>query len=427
MKNVLIIGSGGREHALTWHLAKSPTVGHIFVAPGNPGTANEPNAENIAIKVTDIDALCRFAQHKQIDLTIVGPEIPLSLGIADHLQQVGIPCFGPSQKAAQLESSKTFCKSFLQRHAIPTASWQVFEQPDAAKDYVKQQGFPIVIKQDGLAAGKGVVIAQSQQEADQAIDQLLGDRYAVKRILIEDYLSGEEVSFIAMVGNRHIVPLATTQDHKKRDDGDVGPNTGGMGAYSPAPIITPERHDWIMQHIIQPTVRGMRAEGIPYCGFLYAGLMVSDKGIVVLEYNCRLGDPETQVLLSRLNGDLTTLCLQLLSDEPRITQEALTPLNWDTDTALGIVMASQGYPGTYTSGEIIQGLDASGEPSHKIFHAGTAMNDNGQVITAGGRVLCAVAQGRNIRIAQEKAYQLVKQIHWKHCYYRHDIGRLPPS
>ena len=416
---ILVIGGGGREHALAWKTAQSKDVDIVYVAPGNAGTAHEPKLENVAIDVEDISALTAFAKAKQIDLTIVGPEAPLVLGIVDAFQAAGLRCFGPTQGAAQLEGSKAFTKDFLARHHIPTAAYGNFTDVDEAVAYIQQQGAPIVVKADGLAAGKGVILAQTEDEAIAAVkDMLAGNAFgeAGHRVVIEEFLSGEEASFIVMVDGEHILPMATSQDHKARDDGDTGPNTGGMGAYSPAPVVTPEIHQRVLREVIEPTVHGMAAEGHPYTGFLYAGLMIANDGTPkVLEYNCRFGDPETQPILMRLKSDLVTLCNTALDGK-------LDTINteWDPRPSLGVVLAAGGYPDSYDKGDIIEGLPAD-TPISKVFHAGTAEKD-GQIVTNGGRVLCAVALGDSVAAAQKQAYQLVDQIHWNGMYCRRDIG-----
>ncbi len=416
----LVIGGGGREHALAWKLAQSERVERVFVAPGNAGTAREPKLENVAVGATDIDALVEFARREAIDLTIVGPEAPLVLGVADAFAGAGLACFGPSRAAAQLEGSKAFTKDFLARHHIPTAAYGNFTEIEPAIAYIREQGAPIVVKADGLAAGKGVILAQSEDEAIAAVrDMLAGNAFgeAGHRVVIEEFLTGEEASFIVMVDGEHILPLATSQDHKARDDGDRGPNTGGMGAYSPAPVVTPEIHERIMAEVIRPTVAGMAAEGYSYTGFLYAGLMIAPDGTPkVLEYNCRFGDPETQPIMMRLRSDLTELVQAAL--EGRLDQVSA---QWDPRVALGVVLAAGGYPGDYRKGDVIHGLPESESADAKVFHAGTAERD-GQVVTAGGRVLCAVALGDSVSEAQRAAYALVNQIHWDGVYYRRDIG-----
>jgi phosphoribosylamine---glycine ligase len=418
-QNILIIGSGGREHALAWKVAQSPDVKTIFVAPGNGGTAHEPKVQNINIAATDIDALVDFAQKNNIDLTIVGPEVPLAIGIVDAFQQHNIRIFGPTQQAAQLESSKVFAKKFMQRHNIPTATYEQFSTIDDAHTYIQKYNQPCVIKADGLAAGKGVFVCNTQQEAHAAIDVIMmhknyGD--AGSHIIIEELLEGEEVSFIVMTDGTTVLPLATSQDHKALNDEDKGPNTGGMGAYSPAPVITDKLHTHIMQHIINPTIKGIQTEDIPYVGFLYAGLMITKNGPKVLEYNCRLGDPETQPIMLRLQSDLVALCNAAL-DKTLHTQN----IAWDKHTALGVVMASGGYPSTYKKGCRIGGMAENSFDDVKIFHAGTKKNST-DFITTGGRVVCVTALGDTVLHAQHKAYAVVKSIMWEDMYYRTDIG-----
>jgi len=420
---VLVIGGGGREHALAWKAAQSPRVEKVFVAPGNAGTAREPKVENVAIGVEDIDALVAFARDNAIEQTIVGPEAPLVLGVVDAFRDAGLRCFGPTRGAAQLEGSKAFTKDFLARHKIPTAAYGNFTDIDQAIAYIRQQGAPIVVKADGLAAGKGVILAQTEDEAIAAVkDMLAGNAFgeAGHRVVIEEFLQGEEASFIVMVDGEHILPLATSQDHKARDEGDRGPNTGGMGAYSPAPVVTAEMHARIMREVIEPTVAGMAAEGHPYTGFLYAGVMIAADGTPkVLEYNCRFGDPETQPIMMRLRSDLTELIDAAL--EQRLDQVSA---DWDPQAALGVVLAAGGYPGDYRKGDVIHGLPNEGDnsmPEAKVFHAGTAEKD-GHIVTNGGRVLCVVGLGNSVGAAQARAYELVKQIHWDGMYYRRDIG-----
>ncbi len=418
---ILIVGSGGREHALAWKAKQSSTVTQVFVAPGNAGTALEENIENIAIAADDITALVEFAKNKVIDLTIIGPEVPLVAGIVDSFQQAGLACFGPSAKASQLEGSKTFCKDFMARHNIPTAAYETFTETNAAIAYIKKQGVPIVVKADGLAAGKGVIIAETQQQAIAAVEDMLsGNSFgaAGHRVVIEEFLNGEEASFIVIADGKTALPMATSQDHKARDNGDKGPNTGGMGAYSPAPIVSAEIHQRVMDQVINPTLKGMAMEGCEYTGFLYAGLMInSDGSIKVLEYNCRFGDPETQPIMMRLQSDLVELCLGAL--DKRL--DKLTT-KWDQRAALGVVLAAGGYPDTYNKGDIIKGLPAEESEDRKVFHAGTTLQENGDVITMGGRVLCACALGDDIKIAQEKSYQLTHNLSWDKVYYRNDIG-----
>ncbi len=417
---VLVIGGGGREHALAWKAAQSPKVTQVFVAPGNAGTAREPKLENVAIGVEDIDSLLTFARDNDIALTIVGPEVPLVIGIVDAFAAAGLRCFGPTKGAAQLEGSKAFTKDFLARHNIPTAAYGNFTDMDEAIAYIHRQGAPIVVKADGLAAGKGVILAQSADEAITAVkDMLAGNAFgeAGHRVVIEEFLQGEEASFIVMVDGEHILPLATSQDHKARDNGDTGPNTGGMGAYSPAPVVTPEMHDRIMAEVIEPTVKGMAAEGNSYTGFLYAGVMIAPDGTPkVLEYNCRFGDPETQPIMMRLRSDLVALCDAALDGKlDQVTAE------WDPRAALGVVLAAGGYPARYAKGDVISGLPTDDNETAKVFHAGTAEKD-GQIVTTGGRVLCAVGLGATVSEAQARAYELTKQITWDKVYYRTDIG-----
>ncbi len=416
---ILIIGGGGREHALAWKAAQSETVVKVFVAPGNAGTASAGKLENVAIEAENIEGLLEFAQQQMIDLTIVGPEAPLCLGVVDVFEKNGLKCFGPSKGAAQLEGSKAFTKDFLDRHDIPTADYGNFTEIDAAKAYVEKVGTPIVIKADGLAAGKGVIIAENQQQAFAAIeDMLAGNKFgdAGHRVVVEEFLVGEEASFIVMVDGKNILPLATSQDHKARDNGDKGPNTGGMGAYSPAPVVTPAMHDAIMEQVIIPTVKGMAAEGNPYTGFLYAGIMISPKGEPkVLEYNCRFGDPETQPIMARLKTDISTLCLAAIDGKLDSVKA-----EWDPRFAVGVVLAAGGYPEQYAKGDVIKGLDEDIADT-SVFHAGTRMQDS-KVVTAGGRVLCVVALGDSVTSAQALAYQRVKTINWDKVYYRDDIG-----
>lgn len=418
--NILIIGNGGREHALAWKAAQSPLAKNIYVAPGNAGTAQEPQLENIDIAATDIPALLAFAQEHDIDLTIVGPEAPLVLGIVDTFRQAGLKIFGPTQTAAQLEGSKAFTKDFLARHHIPTAAYQSFTEVNAALDYIRQQGAPIVIKADGLAAGKGVIVAMTLFEAEDAvIDMLAGNTFgdAGHRVVVEEFLEGEEASFIVMVDGEHVLPMATSQDHKRIGEGDTGPNTGGMGAYSPAPVVTDEVHQRVMEQIIWPTVRGMAAEGNTYTGFLYAGLMISAQGEPkVIEFNCRFGDPETQPIMMRMRSDLVELCLA--GTEGRLDSQTS---EWDKQHALGVVLAAGGYPGEYRTGDTIYGLPDEPAELEKVFHAGTQLSDD-HVVTSGGRVLCVTALGDNIAEAQQRAYRLIEDIGWLDFYYRKDIG-----
>lgn len=418
--NILIVGGGGREHALAWKAAQSGRVTKVYVAPGNAGTALEPGVENVAIGAEDIDGLQQFALEQAVDLTIIGPEAPLVKGIVDSFRAAGLACFGPNRAAAVLEGSKAFTKDFLKRHAIPTADYACFSDLDAALAYIHERGAPIVVKADGLAAGKGVVVAQTVDEAIEAVTGMLaGNKFgdAGHRVVIEEYLQGEEASFIVMCDGEHILPLASSQDHKARDDGDRGPNTGGMGAYSPAPVVTAAMHDRIMSEIIEPTVRGMQADGRPYTGFLYAGVMITPAGdIKTLEFNCRFGDPETQPILMRLKSDLVTLCLAGVNGELDKVK-----VEWDENVALGVVLAAEGYPLGYRKGDSIDGLDGEFEDWCKVFHAGTAA-DNGRIVTAGGRVMCVVALGENVIVAQQRAYTAAARIHWRGMYYRRDIG-----
>jgi len=417
---VLIIGSGGREHALAWKAAQSPLVNQVFVAPGNAGTALENNIENIDIGAEDIPALLNFAKTSQINLTIVGPEAALVNGIVDVFTENGLKIFGPTKAAAQLEGSKAFTKDFLERHKIPTAFYGNFTEIEPAIKYIIDKGAPIVIKADGLAAGKGVILAQTNDEAITAVkDMLAGNKFgdAGARVVIEEFLYGEEASFICMVDGKNILPMASSQDHKARDNGDKGPNTGGMGAYSPAPVVTAEMHDRIMQMVIEPTVKGMADEGNEFTGFLYAGVMINEEGIPkVLEYNVRFGDPETQPIMMRLKSDLVQHCLDAIDGK---LDSAET--RWDDRTSIGIVLAAGGYPESYDKGDIINGLENTETESTKVFHAGTAEKD-GSVVTNGGRVLCAVALGDSTTEAQRVAYQLVDKISWKNVYFRTDIG-----
>lgn len=415
---VLVIGGGGREHALAWKLAQSPRVSRVFVAPGNPGTAAEAKCENVSIGATDIAELLAFAGREKIDLTVVGPEAPLVLGIVDSFRDAGLPIFGPSRQAAQLEGSKAFSKDFLARHRIPTATYRVFTEAAPAIDYVREHGAPIVVKADGLAAGKGVIVAQTVAEAEAAVNDMLGGQFgeAGARVVVESFLSGEEASFIVMVDGSNILPMATSQDHKARDRGDTGPNTGGMGAYSPAPVVTPQIAEVVMETIIEPTVKGMALDGIPYTGFLYAGLMIDDQGRPsVLEFNCRFGDPETQPIMLRLDSDLVDLLEAGIEGSLDKVQ-----CKWNQQTAIGVVMAAHGYPAEVRTGDVIRGLDAV--PGNvKVFQAGTRA-DGQDVVTAGGRVLCVTALGDTVRAAQMAAYAGVKAIDFDGGFYRDDIG-----
>ncbi|MGQ6017092.1 phosphoribosylamine--glycine ligase [Serratia sp. IR-2025] len=418
--NILIIGNGGREHALAWKAAQSPLADKVYVAPGNAGTALEANLENLAIAATDIPALVAFAQSHDIGLTIVGPEAPLVIGVVDAFQAVGLKIFGPSQAAAQLEGSKAFTKDFLARHRIPTAEYENFTEVEPALAYVRRKGAPIVIKADGLAAGKGVIVAMTLQEAEEAVrDMLAGNAFgdAGHRIVVEEFLDGEEASFIVMVDGENVVPMATSQDHKRVGDGDTGPNTGGMGAYSPAPVVTDEIHRRAMDQVIWPTVRGMAAEGNTYVGFLYAGLMIAADGQPkVIEFNCRFGDPETQPIMLRLRSDLVELCLA--GAEGRLNEKSS---DWDERPALGVVLAAGGYPGDYRNGEVIQGLPQQESADGKVFHAGTRLQGK-DVVTSGGRVLCVTALGDTVAQAQQRAYQLAEGIEWPGSFCRKDIG-----
>jgi phosphoribosylamine---glycine ligase len=416
---ILIVGGGGREHALAWKCAESPRVQHVFVAPGNAGTALESNVSNIDIAADDIDALLRFAIGENVDLTIIGPEGPLVAGIVDRFAAADRRCFGPSRKAARLEGSKSFSKEFLQRHRIPTAGFATFGAADFDEAYVRAQRLPLVVKADGLAAGKGVVICETHESAIATCREMLGGSFgaAGNTIVIEEFLQGEEVSFIVVAKGLQLIALATSQDHKRRDDGDRGPNTGGMGAYSPAPIVTPQLHLRIMREVIEPTLKGLADDGNPYLGFLYAGLMIAADGTPnVLEFNCRLGDPETQPILMRLQSDLIDLCEAALDG----TLERLD-VRWDSRAALGVVMAAGGYPDAYRKGDPISGLDAAAVLPGKVFHAGTRAEGT-QIVTAGGRVLCAVGLGDSVGAAQHQAYNLVHAIHWNLVQYRLDIG-----
>ncbi|WP_313008441.1 phosphoribosylamine--glycine ligase [Stutzerimonas nitrititolerans] len=418
--NVLIIGSGGREHALAWKVAQDPRVAKVFVAPGNAGTAREAKCENVAIDVLAIEQLADFAEQN-VQLTIVGPEAPLVKGVVDLFRSRKLDIFGPTAAAAQLEGSKAFTKDFLARHAIPTADYQNFTEVEPALAYLREKGAPIVIKADGLAAGKGVIVAMTLAEAEDAVrDMLSGNAFgdAGARVVIEEFLDGEEASFIVMVDGENVLPMATSQDHKRVGDGDSGPNTGGMGAYSPAPVVTAEVHQRVMDEVIYPTVRGMAAEGNVYTGFLYAGLMIDKSGTPkVIEFNCRFGDPETQPIMMRLESSLVLLVEAALA-------KALGKVEatWDPRPTVGVVLAAGGYPGDYTKGDVIDGLDEAAQLDGKVFHAGTALNPAGQVVTAGGRVLCATAIGASVSEAQQAAYRLAEKIRWSGSFYRKDIG-----
>ncbi|MEJ5074897.1 phosphoribosylamine--glycine ligase [Enterobacter ludwigii] len=418
---VLVIGNGGREHALAWKAAQSPLVDTVFVAPGNAGTALEPTLQNVAISATDIPALLDFALSEQIGLTIVGPETPLVLGVVDAFRNAGLTIFGPTQAAAQLEGSKAFTKDFLARHKIPTAEYQNFTEIEPALIYLREKGAPIVIKADGLAAGKGVIVAMTLEEAEAAVhDMLAGNAFgdAGHRIVIEEFLDGEEASFIVMVDGENVLPMATSQDHKRVGDGDTGPNTGGMGAYSPAPVVTDDVHQRTMDRVIWPTVRGMAAEGNIYTGFLYAGLMIDKEGNPkVIEFNCRFGDPETQPIMLRLQSDLVELCLAACAGK---LDEKTS--RWDPRASLGVVMAAGGYPANYRNGDEIHGLPLEEVEGGKVFQAGTTLSKDDRVLTNGGRVLCVTALGETVADAQKRAYQLMQDIHWEDCFSRKDIG-----
>jgi len=417
--NILVIGSGGREHALAWKAAQSPGVGTVFVAPGNAGTALEQGLANIDIAAEDFTGLATFAAANDVGLTIVGPEAPLVGGIVDHFRERGLRCFGPSRGAAQLEGSKTFTKDFLHRHGIPTAAYRSFTELAPALAYLRERGAPIVVKADGLAAGKGVIVAETLQHAEDAVtDMLAGNAFGAAgcRVVIEEFLSGEEASFIVIADGKNVLPMATSQDHKRIGDGDTGPNTGGMGAYSPAPVVTDAVYRRIMTEVIEPTVAGMAAEGNPYTGFLYAGLMITPDGTPkVIEFNCRFGDPETQPIMLRLRSDLVALC-QAAVDGALDRCET----QWDDRAAVGVVMAAEGYPGDYRKGDHIQGIPP-GDDTAKVFHAGTRL-DGARILTNGGRVLCATALGETVSAAQQRAYDLVQAIHWRGAYCRKDIG-----
>ena len=417
---VLVVGSGGREHALAWSVAKSPRVEQVFVAPGNAGTAGESAVENVAISANDLDGLLEFARERGIGLTIAGPEDPLVNGIVDRFSAAGLKCFGPSAAAAQLEGSKSFAKDFMSRHGIPTAAYGKFTDVGEAIEFIRANGAPIVVKADGLAAGKGVIVAQTTTEAEAAVmDMLAGNAFgeAGHRVVVEEYLVGEEASFIVMADGSNILPLASSQDHKAAGDGDTGPNTGGMGAYSPAPIVDQAMHQRAMDEVIRPTVEGMAADGAPFTGFLYAGLMISPEGEPrVLEFNVRFGDPETQPILMRLRSDLAEHCLAAI-DGQLDSQHA----DWDPRACLGVVMAAGGYPGSYGKGFPIEGLDSGFPEGVKIFHAGTALGDEG-IVTSGGRVLCVCALGEDVTRAQRLAYQACEQIRWEGAFTRGDIG-----
>lgn len=416
----LVIGGGGREHALAWKLAQSDSIDEVIVAPGNAGTALESKIRNVSVSAEDVDALLAMAQAEKVDLTVVGPEAPLVLGVVDKFRQAGLACFGPSAEAAQLEGSKAFCKDFLAKHHIPTAQYQVFFEVAPAEQYIDEIGAPIVVKADGLAAGKGVIVAETVDQAKAAVnDMLLDNKFgdAGARVVVEEFLAGEEASFICMVDGKNILALASSQDHKARDNGDQGPNTGGMGAYSPAPVVTQAMHDRIMSEVIEPTVKGMAADGIPYTGFLYAGVMIDKNGVPkVLEYNCRFGDPETQPIMMRLDSDLSELCLAAI-DGKLDSVEA----KWKAQPTVGVVMAAGGYPESYAKGAEITGIEDANSDLVKVFHAGTSDQD-GKVVTSGGRVLCVTALGDSVTEAQRNAYAAVKKINWENAYYRTDIA-----
>jgi phosphoribosylamine--glycine ligase len=421
---VLVIGGGGREHALAWKLAQSHKVQAVYVAPGNGGTARDKRLENV--QITDVQALCEFAQSENIELTVVGPETPLAAGVVDAFRAHGLRIFGPTQAAAQLESSKAFSKAFMKRHNIPTAEYETFTDAQAAHDYVNAKGAPIVVKADGLAAGKGVVVAMTAQEAHEAIDfMLLDNKLGVThnaggaRVVIEEFLQGEEASFIVLCDGKNVLPLATSQDHKRLLDADLGPNTGGMGAYSPAPVVTPEVHARAMREIIVPTIRGMEKDGVPFSGFLYAGLMIDAQAQVkTLEFNCRMGDPETQPIMMRLKTDLVDVLLAATDGKGEVFKDL--ELDWDRRTAVGVVLAAEGYPLNPRKGDAVHGLPADTDDA-VVFHAGTQSQD-GQVVTSGGRVLCVTALGGTLRLAQQQAYEVVKGIGFDGMQYRKDIG-----
>jgi len=420
MKNkVLVIGSGGREHALAWRLSLSSTVTHVYVAPGNPGTAAEKNISNLPIAANDYDELIDFCLQNSIDLVVVGPEQPLCDGLVDKMSLAGIKCFGPTANAAQLEGSKAYSKDFLQRHSIPTASYGTFTEITEALNYLKQQSYPIVIKADGLAAGKGVIIAENAKQAEKAIkDMLAGNAFgeAGHRIVIEEFLHGEEASFIVIANGQNFITMATSQDHKARDNGDLGPNTGGMGAYTPAPVVTAAVHAQTLEKIIKPTLAGMQADGNPFTGFLYAGLMIDSAGNPkVLEFNVRFGDPETQPIMMRLQSNLDALCLAAI--DGKLSSQSV---QWDERPCLGVVLAEKGYPFSYSTGSVISGLNESDEET-KVFHAGTKAHGN-NIVTNGGRVLCVCSLGGDLQQAQNTAYKHVKKVSWASQYYRTDIG-----
>jgi len=416
---ILLIGSGGREHALAWKLAQSSKVEKVFVAPGNAGTTLENKVVNIQIEADDIQGLLDFAKNNNIELTVVGPEVPLVLGVVDIFAEAGLKCFGPSKGAAQLEGSKAFSKDFFARHNIPTAAYGNFTEIDKATAYIKEQGAPIVVKADGLAAGKGVILAETEEEAIAAVeDMLAGNSFgdAGHRVVIEEFLAGEEASIIVIADGKNYLPMATSQDHKARDNGDTGPNTGGMGAYSPAPVVTSEISERIMRDVIEPTLKGMTEEEHPFTGFLYAGVMIDEQGnSKVLEYNVRFGDPETQPIMMRLKSDLVDLLESALAGTLNKTS-----IDWDSRSAMGVVMAAGGYPDSYNKGDVISGIPDETDSS-KVFHAGTSVKDN-SIVTSGGRVLCAVGLGEKVSDAKEEAYKIVQKIEWDNVFYRDDIG-----
>ena len=417
---ILVVGSGGREHALAWKCAQSPAVEEVLVAPGNAGTAIEPGLRNVPVGAEDIDGLLDLARAEAIGLTIIGPEVPLVAGIVDRFQESGLPCFGPTAAAAQLEGSKAFTKDFLRRHRIPTADYRNFDQLEPALEYIREVGAPVVVKADGLAAGKGVIVAMTLAEAEEAATDMLsagafGD--AGSRIVVEEFLEGEEASFIVITDGKSVLPLASSQDHKARDEGDVGPNTGGMGAYSPAPVVTDNIEQKILDLVIRPTLAGLRKDGINYTGFLYAGLMITADGTPkVIEFNCRMGDPETQPIMVRLNTDLVSLCKATI--DGRLAEQQA---DWDPRAALGVVMAAGGYPATYEKGAIIDGLPRLASDTCKVFHAGTTLSED-EVVTSGGRVLCVVGLGDSVASARDVAYAQVNDISWNKVYFRKDIG-----
>ena len=418
--NILVIGGGGREHALAWKAGQSPQADKVFVAPGNAGTAREPNLENVDLDVLDLDGLANFAEQNNVGLTIVGPEAPLVAGVVDKFEERGLRIFGPTAGAAQLEGSKAFTKDFLARQKIPTADYANFTDVDEALAYVREKGAPIVVKADGLAAGKGVIVAMTLEEAEDAIrDMLAGNAFgdAGSRVVVEEFLDGEEASFIVMVDGKNVLAMATSQDHKRVGDGDTGPNTGGMGAYSPAPVVTADVHQRIMDEVIMPTVNGMAAEGHPYKGFLYAGLMIDTNGAPkVIEFNCRFGDPETQPIMLRMKSDLVELCQAAV--DGKLDQ---CDSEWDDRASVGIVLAAGGYPGSYNKGDVISGLPETEVDGEKVFHAGTKL-DGDKVVTAGGRVLCATALGNTVTEAQQRAYELAARVTWDGVFYRKDIA-----